>query len=97
MAWLSKTSFYPENITITGRGTIDGQGKKWWITFFKLRYMADDTITRWQEEFIELNKDIILPDNPEMMELGFLRPPFIQPMYCKNVRIEGITSRDMLF
>ena len=25
------------------------------------------------------------------MKRGFLRPPFIQPMYCKNVLIEGIT------
>jgi Glycosyl hydrolases family 28 len=25
------------------------------------------------------------------MKRGFLRPPFIQPMYCKNVLVEGIT------
>jgi polygalacturonase len=25
------------------------------------------------------------------MKRGFLRPPFIQPMYCKNILIEGIT------
>jgi polygalacturonase len=25
------------------------------------------------------------------MQRGFLRPPFIQPMYCKNVLVEGIT------
>jgi polygalacturonase len=33
----------------------------------------------------------LLPDDPRQMKRGFLRPPFIQPMYCKNVLIEGIT------
>ena len=84
-------AFESENITITGRGTLDGQGKKWWDTFFKLRKLRNDSITPWQKNFAELNKDIILPDDTNMIKLGFLRPPFIQPMYCKNVLVQGIT------
>ncbi len=38
-----------------------------------------------------LNKNILLPDDPAQMKRGFLRPPFIQPMYCKNIQIDGIT------
>ena len=84
-------AYEEENITITGRGTIDGQGRKWWDTFFKLQKMVNDTVTPWQKEFAEQNKDILLPDDTNMIKLGFLRPPFIQPMYCKNILIQGIT------
>ncbi|WP_114780745.1 glycoside hydrolase family 28 protein [Botryobacter ruber] len=90
------TSFHPlfyayeeENIAIVGRGTIDGQGKKWWA--FAEVDSRKSSDSKWQKEFHRLNKDILLPDLPGTIERGFLRPPFIQPMFCKNVLIEGIT------
>lgn len=96
------TSFSPlfyaykaENITITGRGLIDGHGKKWWD--FVEGYKNDQPRSRWQFIFDSLNKNILLPDDPKQMKRGFLRPPFIQPMYCKNVRIEGISIRNSPF
>lgn len=96
------TSFSPlfyaykaENITIRGRGIIDGQGKKWWdFAEGKSRASQD---SKWQQEFFRLNKDILKPDQPGVIERGFMRPPFIQPMYCKNVRVEGITIRNSPF
>lgn len=96
------TSFSPlfyaykaENITIKGRGVIDGQGKKWWdYAEGKSRASQD---SKWQQEFFRLNKDILKPDQPGVIERGFMRPPFIQPMYCRNVRIEGITIRNSPF
>ncbi|WP_207890973.1 glycoside hydrolase family 28 protein [Hymenobacter edaphi] len=96
------TSFSPlfyaykaENITIKGRGIIDGQGKKWWdFAEGKSRASQD---SKWQQEFFRLNKDILKPDLPGVIERGFMRPPFIQPMYCRNVRIEGITIRNSPF
>ncbi|WP_316809932.1 glycoside hydrolase family 28 protein [Pedobacter heparinus] len=96
------TSFSPlfyaykaENIAITGRGIIDGHGKKWWD--FVEGYKADQPRSKWQYMFDDLNKDILLPDDPKQMKRGFLRPPFIQTMYCKNVFIEGITIRNSPF
>lgn len=84
-------AYEAKNITIEGRGTIDGQGKKWWDYHHWLYSRSKDFRSKWQKEFNQQNQDIILPDNPEMILRGFCRPPFIQPMYCKNVRIEGIT------
>lgn len=90
------TSFSPlfyaykaTNITIRGRGTINGHGKKWWN--FVEGYKEGQTRTKWQYLFDSLNKNILLPDDARQMKRGFLRPPFIQPMYCSNVLIEGIT------
>jgi len=96
------TSFSPlfyaykaENISIMGRGLIDGHGKKWWD--FVEGYKEGQPRSKWQTTFDGLNKDIILPDDPKQMKRGFLRPPFIQPMFCKNVLIDGITIRNSPF
>lgn len=79
-----------ENIAITGRGTIDGQGKKWWDFHHKL-YDKNAPRTKWQHLFDSLNQDVTMPDQPGMIKRGFLRPPFIQPMFAKNFLVEGIT------
>jgi polygalacturonase len=96
------TSFSPlfyaykaENIAIKGRGLIDGHGKKWWD--FVEGYKENQPRSKWQLTFDSLNKDILLPDDPKQMKRGFLRPPFIQTMYCKNVLIEGITIKNSPF
>ncbi len=88
-------AYEAENIAIKGRGIIDGHGKKWWD--FVEGYKEDQPRSKWQYMFDKLNKDILLPDDPRQMKRGFLRPPFIQPMYCKNVQIEGITIRNSPF
>ncbi|MEI6945931.1 glycoside hydrolase family 28 protein [Paraflavisolibacter sp. H34] len=78
-----------ENIAIRGRGLINGHGKKWWDT--SEGYSEKKPRMKYQDIFDSLNKDILRPDLKGWVERGFLRPPFIQPMYCKNVLIEGIT------
>lgn len=96
------TSFSPlfyaykaENISIIGRGLIDGHGKKWWD--FVEGYKEGQARSKWQTMFDGLNKDIILPEDPKQMKRGFLRPPFIQTMFCKNVLIDGITIKNSPF
>lgn len=89
-------AYKAENIAITGRGTINGHGKKWWdyaLNFYKNQKERN----KYQLLFDSLNKNIILPDDPTQMKRGFLRPPFIQPLYCKNVLIEGITITNSPF
>lgn len=84
-------AYKAENIAIKGRGKIDGQGKKWWDYHHMLFAKPKDFKSEWQNEFAKQNTEVIMPDLPEMIERGFCRPPFIQPMYCKNILIEGIT------
>jgi polygalacturonase len=91
-------AYKAENITIRGRGIIDGQGKKWWSFAEGESRRKEDS--KWQQEFRRQNAQVLAdlqPNVPGVMARGFLRPPFIQPMYCKNVLIEGITIRNSPF
>ncbi len=88
-------AYKEENISITGRGKINGHGKKWWdyVEGFK----DNQPRNSWQKMFDSLNRTMLMPDEARQMKRGFLRPPFIQPMYCKNVLIEGITITNSPF
>jgi polygalacturonase len=89
-------AYKAENIAIKGSGKINGHGKKWWD--YALSFPKDQLPrNKWQQLFDSLNKNILLPDDPRQMKIGFLRPPFIQPLYCKNVLIEGITITNSPF
>lgn len=84
-----------ENISITGRGTIDGQGNKWWKYAVELKSEYKKTgkiktTSKWQEMFRDLNKNVLQPDIYNWTDASYMRPPFIQPYECKNVLISGI-------
>ncbi|HEY5509155.1 MAG TPA: glycoside hydrolase family 28 protein, partial [Paludibacter sp.] len=89
-----------ENITIKGEGKIDGQGKKWWDEFFRviidLKNNGKRDINKYQTMWDQVNDAKVIgseinEDYAEALQRRFFRPPFIQPIRCKNVRIEGIT------
>ena len=88
-----------ENITIKGEGTLDGQGKAWWDEFFKvlidLRDNGKRDVNKYQPMFDKENdvEKIAAETNQDWhgtLDRRFFRPPFIQPIRCKNVRIEGV-------
>lgn len=99
-------SFHPliyarnaENITIKGEGTLEGQGKAWWTEFFKvyvdLRDHGVRTVNKYQTMFDKANdvaaiRAEVNEDWYGTLDRRFFRPPFIQPLNCKNVRIEGV-------
>jgi polygalacturonase len=99
-------SFHPliyavdaENITIKGQGTLNGQGKSWWDEFYRVIVDLKENGKRdvnpyqplWDKEndvktiYDETNSDF---DNT--LSRRFFRPPFIQPLRCKRVLIEGV-------
>ena len=89
-----------ENITIKGEGKVDGQGKKWWNEFYRVIVDVDDNgindINKYQPMWDKANdvKALYAETNEDYipsMKRRFFRPPFIQPIRCKNVRIQGIT------
>jgi len=93
-------AYRAENIAITGRGLIDGQGRAWWDFHRKLRaeFQAKkiEEPSKWSKLFVEKNADS--PNLGRWEPMGyFLRPPMIQPFECRNVRIEGVSLKDPPF
>jgi hypothetical protein len=90
------------NLAIQGRGVLDGQGEAWWKVF---RALKDEekrtgvwrTDSKWQREFARLNSKLELPDDARMLQMGFLRPPFIQLLDSRDVLIEDVTIRNSPF
>lgn len=88
-----------KNLTITGRGTLDGNGFKWWNFDLPLIYEArstgkitEDKITSIQRQWEEANKHLVVEDYfLPTLERRFFRPPFIQFYECENILIEGVT------
>lgn len=89
-----------ENITIKGEGKLDGQGKKWWDEFFRVMIDLRDNgvrdINPYQPMWDKANDVEALyattnSDYVNTLQRRFFRPSFIQPIRCKNVRIEGVT------
>ncbi|MCF0192045.1 MAG: glycoside hydrolase family 28 protein [Prevotella sp.] len=105
-------SFHPliyamncENITIKGEGTLDGQGKYWWNECHAAAAaMRKDGkyINKYQQMFEDANDIAHLrattnEDWSFNLKYNFLRPPFIQPLYCKNVKIQGVHIQNSPF
>jgi polygalacturonase len=80
-------AYEADNVAITGRGLINGHGKKWWATS---ENFANVKPQKYMDIFHANNRNVIAPDLEGWIERGFLRPPFIQFLHCKNVLIQGI-------
>jgi polygalacturonase len=72
-----------ENVSITGRGTLDGQGERWWTAF-----RHDHELRR------KLGLEEREPENPPEALLRWGRPRMINLFRCRNVQICGIALVD---
>lgn len=88
-----------ENITIKGEGILDGQGKKWWTEFFRVLVDLKDNgqrdLNKYQPMWDKANdvEKLYAETNEDWhptLQRRFFRPPFIQPIRCSRVRIEGV-------
>jgi len=88
---------YAENlqdVSITGTGTIDGNGALWQQEFKKLK----QPVTAMDNEFVKLNSGIDLSDcGGGGIGSFFFRPPLIQFNNCRNILLEGFTTRNSPF
>jgi len=71
------------NVTITGRGTIKGQGKTWWDAHYINRKLRKERNLQGRE-----------PDNPADSPLKVPRPRMIYLHNCTNVLISDLTILD---
>jgi len=79
-------SFKQENIAITGKGVLNGQGKPWW----KQRKNPGFG----NHKLIEMNeKEVPLKDRHFNSLDNYLPSVFFGPLYCKHVLLEGVTFK----
>jgi polygalacturonase len=87
-----------ENVSVSGYGTIDGMGKKWWDKHrdIKKGIIPDLKILKI---IGEKNRDILrfAASGGGGLETNFLRPSLIQFRNCDNVVISGVTLRNSAF
>ncbi|WP_083557848.1 glycoside hydrolase family 28 protein [Leeuwenhoekiella marinoflava] len=87
-----------ENITITGRGVIDGNGKAWWTEMYRIESTENLPLTRYQKMTQEQNKGLeTAPYYERTRNFLFHRPPLFQAFQCKNILIEGVTFQNSPF
>ena len=87
------------NITLRGKGTIEGSGKRWWDAFRNIE-AEDRTSPRepWERELAELNPDYrSRPGGGARPQTQFLRPPLVQFWKCSNITLEDITLQNSPF
>jgi polygalacturonase len=72
-----------ENISITGRGVLDGQGEAWWKAF--------RVVTEMRKKLGLVERE---PENPAGAPLRWGRPRMLNLYRCKNVLISGVTIQN---
>lgn len=79
-----------ENIAITGKGTIDGEGSKTFASWHKLQ-KTDQQLSR------DMNHNNTPVDQRVFGDGHYLRPQLVQFYDCKNILVEGVKIEDSPF
>jgi polygalacturonase len=88
------------NITITGKGTIDGDGPIWWKSYWDLRAQYEPKGLRWASDYDARRPRLILFQNSSDIHLGggitLKRSGFwtVQVLYSHDITIDGVTIRN---
>lgn len=88
-----------ENISIQGRGVIDGQGEAWWNEVYRIETAKGPIpATKYQTMWVEQNEGIKYEAYyKRTIDKHFFRPAFFQTINCKNILIEGVTFQNSPF
>jgi len=88
-----------ENIAITGKGTLDGNGQFWWDLLREKRLKKQTEPQSSEEKALAgLNTGYDKhPSGGGGRGIQFLRPPLVQFLECSKIRLEGITLRNSPF
>jgi polygalacturonase len=88
------------NVTVTGKGTIDGDGPIWWKSYWDLRAAYEPKGLRWASDYDARRPRLILIQNSSDVHLGggilLKRSGFwtVQILYSNDVTIDGVTIRN---
>jgi polygalacturonase len=87
-------AFEQENIAVTGKGILDGQGSEnsWWN--WKKGKSDEQLQTPARKRLIEMGEKGVPVSERVFGDGSFLRPNFFQPYRCKNILVEGVTFKD---
>jgi polygalacturonase len=87
-------------VTILGKGTIDGDGPIWWKSYWDLRAAYEPKGLRWAADYDARRPRLILLQNSSDVHLGggilLKRSGFwtVQVLYSEHVTIDGVTIRN---
>jgi lysophospholipase L1-like esterase len=88
------------NVTITGKGAIDGDGPIWWKSYWDLRATYEPKRLRWASDYDARRPRLILIQNSSDVQLGggilLKRSGFwtIQILYSHDIHVDGVTIRN---
>jgi polygalacturonase len=88
------------HVTITGKGTIDGDGPVWWKSYWDLRAVYEPKGLRWASDYDARRPRLILLQSSSDIRLGggllLKRSGFwtVQVLYSEHVTIDGVVIRN---